>query len=70
LAFEARLAPYPATFIAAPAALIGIAEKGYLSLELSVETAGGHSSIPPTDTAIGIISRALLRLEATRSLRA
>ena len=51
--------------IAAPAALIGIAEKGYLSLELSVETAGGHSSIPPADTAIGIISRALLRLEAT-----
>ena len=50
--------------IAAPAALIGIAEKGYLSLELSVETAGGHSSIPPIDTAIGIISRALQRLEA------
>jgi len=50
--------------IAAPAALIGIAEKGYLSLDLSVETAGGHSSIPPIDTAIGIISRALQRLEA------
>ncbi len=50
--------------IAAPAALIGIAEKGYLSLELSVETTGGHSSIPPVDTAIGIISRALHRLEA------
>ena len=50
--------------IAAPAALIGIAEKGYLSLELSVETAGGHSSIPPADTAIGIISRALQKLEA------
>ncbi|MDP2602912.1 MAG: M20/M25/M40 family metallo-hydrolase, partial [Deltaproteobacteria bacterium] len=50
--------------IAAPAALIGIAEKGYLSLELSVETVGGHSSIPPAGTAIGIISRALHRLEA------
>ena len=50
--------------IAAPAALIGIAEKGYLSLELSVETVGGHSSIPPADTAIGIISRALQKLEA------
>jgi carboxypeptidase PM20D1 len=50
--------------IPAPAALIGIAEKGYLSLDLSVETAGGHSSIPPIDTAIGIISRALQRLEA------
>ena len=50
--------------IAALAALIGIAEKGYLSLELSVETAGGHSSIPPAETAIGIVSRALQRLEA------
>jgi len=50
--------------IAAPAALIGIAEKGYLSLELSVETAGGHSSIPAAETAIGIVSRALQRLEA------
>lgn len=51
--------------IAAPAALIGIAEKGYLSLELSAETAGGHSSSPPTETAIGIVSRALQRLQAT-----
>jgi len=50
--------------LAAPAALIGIAEKGYLSLELSVETAGGHSSIPPAETAIGIVSRSLQRLEA------
>jgi len=49
--------------LAVPAALIGIAEKGYLSLELSVETAGGHSSIPPIDTAIGIVSRALQKLE-------
>jgi carboxypeptidase PM20D1 len=51
--------------IAAPAALVGIAEKGYLSLDLSVETAGGHSSIPPAETAIGIVSRALQKLEAT-----
>jgi len=51
--------------IAAPAALIGIAEKGYLSLDLSVEAAGGHSSIPPAETAIGIVSRALQRLETT-----
>jgi len=50
--------------IAAPAALVGIAEKGYLSLELSVQTAGGHSSIPPTDNAIAILSRALQRVEA------
>jgi carboxypeptidase PM20D1 len=50
--------------IAAPVALIGIAEKGYVTVRLTTETTGGHSSIPPTNTAIGIISRALHRLEA------
>jgi carboxypeptidase PM20D1 len=49
--------------IAAPVALIGNAEKGYLSLRLSVKTLGGHSSIPPAENAIGIVSRALHRLE-------
>jgi carboxypeptidase PM20D1 len=49
--------------ISAPVALIGIAEKGYLSLRLTVETPGGHSSIPPADTAIGMVSRALQKLE-------
>jgi carboxypeptidase PM20D1 len=36
-----------------PVALIGVAEKGYLSLELSVEVQGGHSAIPNAETAIG-----------------
>ena len=51
--------------IAAPVALIGIAEKGYLSIELDAEAAGGHSSVPPADRAIASVSRALQRLEAT-----
>lgn len=46
-----------------PAALVGIAEKGYLSLELSVVGEGGHSSMPPKHTAVGILSRAVTRLE-------
>ena len=33
--------------VTAHVALIGIAEKGYLSLQLSVAGAGGHSSMPP-----------------------
>jgi len=33
--------------VSVPVAMIGTSEKGYLSLELSVETAGGHSSVPP-----------------------
>lgn len=49
--------------LAAPVAAVGIAEKGYLSLELSVRTTGGHSSMPPPHTAIGILARALERLE-------
>src|SRR6185436_9509798 len=47
-----------------PAALIGTAEKGYLSLELSAEGEPGHSSRPPQEMAIGILARALERLQA------
>ena len=44
-------------------ALVGIAEKGYLSLELTVESSGGHSSMPPSDPAISILSSAIHKLE-------
>jgi carboxypeptidase PM20D1 len=50
--------------VSAPVALIGVAEKGFLSLELSTETAGGHSSLPPRQSAVGILSAAIARLEA------
>jgi carboxypeptidase PM20D1 len=52
--------------VAAPVALVGIAEKGYVSLELSVERPGGHSSMPPRHTAVGVLSQAVTRLEAKR----
>jgi carboxypeptidase PM20D1 len=48
-----------------PVALIGIAEKGYLSVRLITESPGGHSSIPPNRSAIGFVSRAVQRLEET-----
>jgi len=47
-----------------PVGVIGISEKGYLSLQLTVEVDGGHSSMPAQETAIGILSRAIARLEA------
>jgi carboxypeptidase PM20D1 len=47
----------------APVALVGVAEKGYVSLELSARGVGGHSSMPPRETAVGIVSRAVHRLE-------
>jgi carboxypeptidase PM20D1 len=45
-----------------PVALVGIAEKGHLSLELCVECEGGHSSMPGAQTAIGTLSAAIQRL--------
>ncbi len=49
--------------ITAPVASIGIAEKGYVSLELTTQLAGGHSSLPPRRTAIGVLSQAVTRLQ-------
>jgi carboxypeptidase PM20D1 len=49
-----------------PIAAVGITEKGYLTVELTVETRGGHSSMPPKHTAIGILARAIQRLERHR----
>jgi carboxypeptidase PM20D1 len=45
-------------------ALVRIAEKAHLTVELVVEGAGGHSSMPPRQTAVGILARAVARLEA------
>ena len=49
--------------VSVPVAIIGIGEKGYLSLELSVDAEGGHSSAPPRNTAIGILAKAITRIE-------
>lgn len=46
-----------------PVALIGVAEKGYLTLNLRTQTPPGHSSSPPLRTAIGSMSAALAQLE-------
>ena len=46
-----------------PIAIIGIAEKGYLSLELVARSSGGHSSTPPSDKSIIKLSDALIKLE-------
>jgi carboxypeptidase PM20D1 len=43
---------------------VGIAEKGYADVALTVEAEGGHSSLPPPQTAIGILSSAIARLES------
>ncbi len=48
-----------------PIAVIGVAEKGYASYQLSVEKEGGHSSKPEKETAIDILAAALYRLRST-----
>lgn len=45
-------------------ALIGIAEKGYVSLELSVKKEGGHSSMPEKESAIDILSSAIVKVKS------
>lgn len=51
--------------LAKPTALVGIAEKGYLSVVLKAKGTPGHASAPPPpgQTAISKLSTALLRLE-------
>jgi carboxypeptidase PM20D1 len=55
--------PGATALLESPVALIGIAEKGYLTLRLTARGAGGHSSVPPRSTAIGRLARAIVRVE-------
>jgi len=45
-----------------PLALVSIEEKGYLSLELSVEQLPGHASRPPRVQAAAVLGRALCKI--------
>ncbi len=46
-----------------PIALIGIAEKGYTTLQLTATGEGGHSSMPPPQTSIGMLAEAIDKLQ-------
>lgn len=51
-----------------PAALIGVAEKGMLNVQLSVEvspTDAGHASMPPPQTAISILASAIDQVQTS-----
>jgi carboxypeptidase PM20D1 len=47
-----------------PAALVGIAEKGYMTVRVTARSEGGHSSMPPRETAAERLSRAILAIRA------
>lgn len=44
-------------------AVIGVSEKGIVSLEIAAEAGGGHASTPPKQSAAGIVARAITRIE-------
>ena len=45
-----------------PVALIGTAEKGYVTLDLSVNLKGGHSSHPAKETALDVLNSAVKKI--------
>lgn len=45
-------------------ALPAVGEKGYTELSVVINTNGGHSSVPPPHTGIGILAEAITALEA------
>ena len=49
--------------VQSPVAMVNLAEKGFASFRLIVETRGGHSSQPPRDNTIGMLARAIVELE-------
>ena len=46
-------------FFAVLLASINVAEKGYVTLDLTARAPGGHSSLPPRDTAVGRLAKAI-----------
>lgn len=52
----------PLPFVPGRAAMIGVGEKGVLTVELSARSEGGHASAPPARTAVRRIARAVDRL--------
>ena len=46
-----------------PVASINVAEKGYLTIDLVAKGVGGHSSMPPPETAVGVLAAAIVRLQ-------
>ena len=52
-----------------PVALIGTAEKGYVTLELSVNMKGGHSSRPPRESSVDVLVAAVKKLHDNQDER-
>ena len=53
-------------FVRRPAAMVGIAEKGFANVELVVEGSAGHSSTPGAGTSAGALAAVVAALERRR----
>ncbi|MEM0985017.1 MAG: M20 family peptidase [Pseudomonadota bacterium] len=56
----------PSPLTGKPMGFIGVAEKGYMTVEITAVAEGGHSSTPPRDSAAVRLSRALVALDETQ----
>ncbi len=50
--------------LGAPVASINTSEKGYLTLDITAHSEGGHSSLPPRDTAVSTLAQAITDLQS------
>jgi carboxypeptidase PM20D1 len=46
-------------------AFVGLAEKGYATIRITARAEGGHASMPPPHTAVGMVSALVTRLESS-----
>ena len=54
-----------APIINGPAIMIGVAEKGYATLRLTATAPGGHSSMPPKETGVVNLAKAIVAINAS-----
>lgn len=48
-----------------PAAMVGVSEKGYLTVRIVAKSKGGHASAPPDDSAVATIAKAVTAISQT-----
>lgn len=53
----------PLRYVPVPAAMVGVGEKGVMTVRLSVAAEGGHASAPPSRPPATRLARAVVRLE-------
>lgn len=50
--------------VSRPVAAVGTCEKGFCTIKLSCHSNGGHASMPPKHTSLGVLCKAIAKLEA------